>query len=75
MSYEYYFEESASTAPILLFLDGVGESGGNLEAQVTSHGPWSKGKHVANQHVHDALSRFFRVAPHLMELAAVVGLL
>jgi predicted peptidase len=67
VGYDYHFEASTSRRPILLFLHGYGEGDGKdeLAIQVTRHGPWTKGTYIANQHVQDELSRFFRLGPHL----------
>jgi len=64
-AYEYHFEAGRSRSPVLLYLHGYGESGGNLHVQVTNHGPWPQGKRVRNGNVQNEISGFFRVAPHL----------
>lgn len=67
MSYWYYSEPAvAPNSPLLLFLHGAGETGGEQVAQTTTHGPWSASKHNAN--VSEQLGGFFRAAPHIPQL-------
>jgi predicted peptidase len=64
MSY-WYHVEAPNEVPLLLFLHGRGDSGGDPLAQTTKHGPWKKGEHVQNAKVLEQLREYFRVAPHL----------
>jgi predicted peptidase len=68
MDYLYYTEFAApAKRPLLLYLHGYGEIGGDGLAQTTKHGPWSDGQYVQNARVLDQLAGYVRIGPHLQE--------
>jgi hypothetical protein len=62
MSYWYLTERNAEDKlPILLFLHGIGEAGGEHVKQVVKHGLWAN----VNAAVSLRLRSFFRIASHI----------
>lgn len=55
--------DCAQARPLMLFLHGYGETGGDSVEQTSTHGPWCR----SNPAVARELSNFFRIAPHIAE--------
>lgn len=64
MTYLYQEELDAATPrPLMLFLHGYGQAGGDPREQTLKHGPWSR----SNPAVVGELREWLRVAPHIAE--------
>ena len=77
--YEYEVEKpdripntwvSVQRSPLIVYLHGIGESGGDRSDQVRTHGPWKNEQFNLNVKGH--LGQYFVVAPHLAELLSLL---